>query len=97
MSVKTFEPLLRDATIKAIDKVGEKFAGAQVTTENAVTRLLDRWNALQREEKEHVAGVVIATAITAVSAISALQRGRKKAVKKVASRVAKRVTKKFAG
>ena len=87
--------MLRDATIKAIDKVGEKFAGAEVTAENAVTRLLNRWNALSQAEKENVAGVVIATAVTAVTAIAAIKRGGKKgaakrAVKAVASRVTKR-------
>jgi len=83
MNVKDFEPMLRDATIKAIDAVGQKFAGAEVVTENAVTRLLNRWNALGREEKESVASVVIATAITAVTAIGALKRSKKSAVKRV--------------
>lgn len=95
MNVKSFEPMLRDATIKAIDTVGHKFAGAEVATENAVTRLLNRWNALEREEKENVASIVIATAVTAVSALGALRRGKKKAVKTVGRRVAKSVAKKF--
>ena len=87
--------MLRDATIKAIDKVGEKLAGAERTTENAVTKLLSRWNALDRQEKENIASVVIATAITAVSAVAAIKRGGKKgaarrAVKAVASRVTKK-------
>lgn len=96
MNVKSFEPMLRDATIKAIDTVSQKFAGAEVATENAVTRLLNRWNALEREEKENVASIVIATAVTAVSALGALRRGKKKgAVKTVGRRVAKSVAKKF--
>jgi hypothetical protein len=86
MNVKSFEPMLRDATIKAIDAVGQKFAGAEVVTENAVTRLLNRWNALEREDKENVASIVIATAITAVSAIGALKRGKKSFVKRVAKK-----------
>ena len=96
MNVKTFEPMLRDATIRAIDKVGERIAGAEVATENAVTRLLNRWNALDREEKENVASIVIATAITAVSAIGAISRGKKKVVRNVGKRVAKRVSRKVA-
>jgi hypothetical protein len=90
MNVKTLEPLLRDATIRAIDSVGRRVADAEVATENAFTRLLNRWNALGREEKENVASVVIATAITAVSAISALQRGRRTVARKVAKRVMKK-------
>ena len=87
--------MLRDATIKAIDKVGEKLAGAEVTAENAVTKLLNRWNALDRKEKENVASVVIATAITAVSAIAAIKKGGKKgAAKRAVKAVANRVVKK---
>ena len=97
MNVKGLEPMLRDATIKAIDKVGEKFAGAEVATENAVTRLLDRWNALDRDEKENVASIVIATAITAVSAIGALRRGKARTAKNVTKRVVNRVARKMAG
>lgn len=92
MNVKSLEPLLRDATIRAIDSVGRKVAGADVAAENAFTRLLDRWNALGRDERENVASVVIATAITAVSAITALQRGKKTVAKKVAKRVLKKTT-----
>ena len=91
----TFEPLLRDATIKAMDAVGEKFAGAQVTTENAVTKLLNRWNALGREEKENVATVIIATAVTAVSAIAAIKGGKKRVVKKAAKKVVKATARKM--
>jgi hypothetical protein len=86
--------MLRDATIKALDKVGEKVAGAERKTENAVTKLLNRWNALEQAEKEQVASVVIATAITAVSAIAAIKRGgRKGAVKRAAKAVARGVKK----
>jgi hypothetical protein len=88
--------MLRDATIKAIDKVGEKLAGAEVVTENAVTRLLNRWNALDREEKENVASIVIATAVTAVSAIGAISRGKKRVVKNVGKRVGKSVARSVA-
>ncbi|HEX9163996.1 MAG TPA: hypothetical protein VF980_19975 [Thermoanaerobaculia bacterium] len=100
MNIRSFEPLLRNATVKAIDSVGEKFAGAEVATENAVTRLLNRWNALDRDEKENIASVVIATAITAVSAIAALSRGKKKPAKtagKAGKQAVKRVARKMAG
>lgn len=89
--MNAFETMLRDSTIKAIDAVGEKFAGAERTAENAVTRLLNRWNALSQQEKENVAGVVIATAITAVSAIAALRGGKKGAAKRMMKSVSRRV------
>ncbi len=93
--MNAFESMLRDSTIKAIDAVGHKFAGAEAKAENAITRLLDRWNALSVQEKENVAGVVIATAVTAVSAIAALRGGgRKGSVKRVMKSVGRSVTKK---
>ncbi|HSP17560.1 MAG TPA: hypothetical protein VLV78_22640 [Thermoanaerobaculia bacterium] len=94
MNISNIEPLLRDATVKAIDTVREKFAGAEVTKDNAVTRLLNRWNALKREEKENVASVIIASAIMAVSAIGAV--ARKKSVKKQAKKAGKRALKRVA-
>lgn len=90
MNVKTLEPLLRDATVRALDTVGRKYAGAEVAAETALTRLLNRWNALDREAKENVANVVIATAITAVSALATM-RGTKKVARK-AKRAAKKLT-----
>jgi hypothetical protein len=93
MNIANFEPLLRDATVKAIDTVGQKLAGAEVTKDNAVTRLLNRWNALERDEKENVANVIIATAVVAVSAIGAVRSARKN-LKTKAVRAGKRVVKK---
>ena len=92
-----FEPMLRKATIRALDSVGEKFAGAEVTREGPVTNLLNRWNALAPQEKEEVANVIIATAITAVSAVAAVARAKKKVTKtatKVGKKAARRVAKK---
>jgi hypothetical protein len=93
MNVRMWEPMLRDATIKALDAVGEKLAGAERTTESAITKLLNRWNALTREEKENVATVIIATSITAVSAIAALKGGKKRMAKKVVKKVARKMAK----
>ncbi|HEU4522832.1 MAG TPA: hypothetical protein VFT12_12570 [Thermoanaerobaculia bacterium] len=97
MNITAYEPLLRDATVKAIDAVGKKLAGAEVTAENAITRLLNRWNSLSREEKEGVATVIITTAATAVAAIAAIKGGKKRAIKKTAKRVVKKVARKVAG
>ena len=93
MNIAQIEPLLRDGIVKGIDTVGQKLAGAEVTKDNAVTRLLNRWNALERDEKENVANVIIASAIVAVSAIGAI-RGAKKNVKKKAVRAGARAVKK---
>jgi hypothetical protein len=73
MKVTTFEPMLREATIKAIDGIAKKAGATEKEIEGAVGKLLKRWNALDASEKEHVAGMVIATATTAVAAISALR------------------------
>ena len=91
MKALLYEPLLRNATIKALDTVGKKFAGATVTTENAVTRLLDRWNALSPEEKEQIATIIIATTTTAVAAVAAIKGGKKRMAKKVVKRVVRKV------
>ena len=91
MNVMAFEPLLKNATVKALDAVGKKLAGAEVAADNAVTRLLNRWNGLTREEKENVATVVIATAATAVTAIAAIKGGKKSVAKKVVKKVARRI------
>lgn len=91
MKALLYEPLLRNATIKALDTVGKKFAGATVTTENAVTRLLDRWNALSRDEKEQIATIIIATTTTAVAAVAAIKGGKKRLAKKVVKRVVRKV------
>ena len=95
MNVMAFEPLLKNATVKAIDTVGKKLAGAEITAENAITRLLNRWNALTQEEKENVATVIIATAATAVTAIAAIKGGKKGTAKKVAKNVVRNVARKM--
>ena len=72
-----YDEMLRKATIKAIDSVARKFAGPTVTKQNAVTKVFDHWNAMTPLEKERVSGVIVATTITAITALAAL-RGKKK-------------------
>jgi hypothetical protein len=93
MNVSMFEPLLRDATIKAIDSVARKVTEAEGASETAVTRLLTRWNGMAPAEKEHVVGIVIGTATTAVAAIIALRARAKKPVKTAAKAAAKAAAK----
>ena len=94
MSKTIWEPLLRDATIKAIDSVAKKLTDAEAEAENKVARLLAYWNEMEPAEKEHAVGIAIATVTTAVAAIIAMRRKKsplKKAGKKVVKAVAKRV------
>ena len=94
MKTTMFEPLLRDATIKAIDGISRKLDKAEDKADTMVTRLLNKWNGLSSSEKENVVGVVIATASAAVTAIAAA-RSAKKPAKKIAKKVAKKVAKKL--
>ena len=88
MTTRTLEPVLRDATIKAIDGVAKKLSEAERAAESKVARLLNYWNEMEREEKEQAVGIAIATVTTAVTAIIAMRRKRSpvKAVIKAAAR-----------
>ncbi len=88
------EPLLRNATIRAIDGISKKANAAEKIAGSAVGRLLHRWDDLDASEKENVAAIVIATATTAVTAIAAL-KSRKKTVARSAADVAKKAVKKL--
>ena len=89
------EPLLRSATIKAIDTVSEKAAKAERFAEGAIGRLLQRWNEMDTAEKERVASIVIATATAVVTTIATVKtRGVGRPVKKVMKRVGKAALKK---
>ena len=89
-----WEPLLRDATIKAIDGVAKKLTDAEAEAGNKIARLLAYWNDMKPAEKEQAVGIAIATVTTAVTAIVAMRRKKsplKKAGKKMAKAVAKKV------
>lgn len=81
------EPMLRNATIKAIDEISKKAAKMESKAGAAVNRLLERWNELDTQEKENVAGIVIATATTVVTAIVAMKGKRKKGVGKLVGKL----------
>jgi hypothetical protein len=92
MNTHGLEPLLKNATIKAIDGISRKVSEAEDKAETMVGRLLRRWNGMTSAEKENVVGIVIATASAAVTAIAAAKAARpkkvlKKAVKKVARKL----------
>ena len=73
MNALTLEPLLRDATIKAIDSVAKKLTEAEKAAESKVIRLLRYWNQMEPAEKEHAVGIAIATVTTVVTAIIAMR------------------------
>lgn len=98
MNTSTLEPLLRDATIKAIDGVAKKLSNVERDAESKVSQLLTYWNDMDPDDKEHAVGIAIATVSTAVMAIVAMRKSKKPfktvgkkmaraAVKKVVSRV----------
>ncbi|HVG25231.1 MAG TPA: hypothetical protein VND45_13825 [Thermoanaerobaculia bacterium] len=96
MNATTIEPLLRNATIKAIDGVAKKLASAESEAETKIARLLNHWNELDSDQKEQAVGIAIATITTAVTAIVAMRRAAKSPVKAAAKSVAKRVVKRAA-
>ena len=94
MNTSTLEPLLRDATIKAIDGVARKLGSVERSAESKVAQLLTYWNGMESEEKEQAVGIAIATVSTAVMAIIALRGKSKKPLKKAAKGLVKAVVKK---
>jgi hypothetical protein len=81
MIAKPIEPLLRDATIKAIDGVARKLSKAERDAESKVAKMLTYWNDMDADEKEHAVGIAIATVATAAGAIVALRKRSKKPLK----------------
>jgi hypothetical protein len=94
MSTKAIEPLLRDATIKAINKVAKKLTAAELDTDTKMARLVEHWNDMDSDDKEYAVGIAIATITTAVSAIVALRSKSKSPLKKAGKKLVKAVVKK---
>ena len=94
MDKTTIEPLLRDATIKAIDGVAKKLGQAERSAESKIARLLEHWNDMAPEDKEQAVGIAIATVSTAVAAIIAMRGKSKKPLKKSAKKLVRAVAKK---
>jgi hypothetical protein len=93
-TTKSLEPLLRDATIKAIDNVAKKLGEAERSAESKVARLLTYWNELEPDDKEQAVGIAIATVTTAVTAIIALRGKSKSPLKKAGKKLVRAVAKK---
>ena len=94
MSTKALEPLLRDATIKAIDGVAKKLSRAERSAESKVAQLLAYWNKMETVEKEQAVGIAIATVSTAVMAIAAFRGKSKKPLKSAGRKLVRAVAKK---
>lgn len=94
MNTTTLEPMLRDATIKAINGVARKLSSAERSAESKVARLLTYWNEMETEEKEHAVGIAIATVGTAVMAIAAFRARSKKPLKAAGKTLVRAVAKK---
>ena len=97
MNTSTIEPLLRDATIKAIDGVAKKLSSAERSAESKVAQALTYWNEMEPAEKEHAVGIAIATVTTAVMAIAAFRGKSKKPLKTAGKKLARAVVKKKVG
>ena len=95
MKAMMLEPLLRDATIKAIDGVAKKVGEVESMADRKVSKLLNHWSAMDRTEKEHAAGIAVAAVTTAVTAIVALRRAAKSPVKTAAKKIVKSAAKKL--
>jgi hypothetical protein len=94
MNTKPLEPLLRDATIKAIDGVAKKLSRAERSAESKVAQLLTYWNEMEPEAKEQAVGIAIATVTTAVMAIAAFRGKSKTPLKKAGKKLVRAVAKK---
>ena len=94
MSLTKFEPLLRDAVIRAMDTISKRAAQTEKAARGTIGRLLERWNEMSNAEKESVAAIVISTATAAVGAIAAIRGGMKRNAKKTARKAARKTAKK---
>ncbi len=97
MNTKKYEALLRKGVIRAVDSISKKASETEKAAEGAIARLLKRWYKMTQEEKETIAGLVIATATAAVGAFAAIKsrtKTVKKTVKKAGRRAAGKVAKK---
>jgi hypothetical protein len=90
MNTTTLEPMLRNATIKAIDGVAKKLNDAERDAGSKVGRMLAYWNEMEADDKEHAVGIAIATVTTAVTAIVAMRRKAKSPVKTAARALVKK-------
>jgi hypothetical protein len=88
-----FEPIVRDAAIKAIDGISKRVAEAEARGGGALGKLMRKWNSLDLQEKEQFIAMAITIGTAAAAAFSAMRarRSQKKA-KNALKKIAKKVT-----
>ena len=84
MDTKTYEPLLRNAVIRALDDISTKVARKNST--GPIAQMLKMWEEMEHDHKEDVAGIIIATATTAVTAVAAAATARSRRTASTKSR-----------
>jgi len=93
MKGTAFEPIIRDAAIKALDGISKRVAEAEAKGGGALGKLMRRWNSLETQEKEQFIAMAITVGTAAAAAFSAIRERRadKRAIK-IAKKAAKKIT-----
>jgi hypothetical protein len=93
MKGTAFEPIIRDAAIKAIDGISKRITEAEAKGGGALGKLMRRWNSLETQEKEQFIAMAITVGTAAAAAFSALREKRKeKRAGKIAKKLAKKIS-----
>ena len=84
-----FEPIIRDAAVKALDNVHRKLETTRVNGGGALGKLLRKWGSLDQHEKEQFIAMAITLGTAAATAFSAMsaKRNAKRSVKKMVKKV----------
>ena len=88
-----FEPIIRDAAVKALDSVHRKLENTRVNGGGPLGKLLRKWDSLDQQEKEAFVAMAITVGTAAAAAFSALspKKAAKRAGKKVVAKVARKL------
>ena len=89
-----FEPIIKNAAIKALDTVHKKLENTRVSGGGPLGKLIRKWGSLEQEEKEQFIAVTITIATAAAAAFSAMtpKRAAKRAGKSIVKKVVKKMT-----
>ena len=89
-----FEPLIKNAAVKALDGVHKKLENTRINGGGPLGKLLRKWGSLEQEEKEQFIAVTITVATAAAAAFSAMtpKRAAKRAGKNIVKKVIKKAT-----
>lgn len=92
MKGTAFEPIIKDAAIKALDGLSKRIAEAEARGGGALGKLMRKWNSLDTQEKEQFIAMAITVGTAAAAAFSAMRERRKS---KRAGRELKKLAKKL--